>query len=125
MDDFREEFLLSADLMMGQGWVFLVERADKSLLILRCGNDGTPYHFSKNQSLDFNGAIDQASFNYFNLLKQRAESGAKDFTLPILGINCWDFAYLEDYGVAGKADYLANFWDCINWNVVNKRIFQV
>lgn len=125
LEDFREEFLLAADSMLGQGWVFLVERPDKSLKILRCHNDGTPYYYGKNQSLDLNGAVDEASFEVLNDLKAKVKAGEKDFTLPILGINCWEYAYVHDYGVTGKADYLANFWDCINWDVVNKRLFQL
>ncbi|CAK7894061.1 37S ribosomal protein S26, mitochondrial [[Candida] anglica] len=125
LEEFREEFLLTADSTLGQGWVFLVERPDKSLRILKCNNDGTPYHYTKNQSLDLNGSVDEASYEYLNSLTTKAANGEKDFTLPILGINCWDYAYINDYGVTGKADYLANFWDCINWDVVNKRLFQL
>lgn len=121
----REKMLLLADSSFGQGWVFLVEDANKNLQIIRCNNDGTPYYYGKNQALDMNGGVDEASFEYLNQLKSMATSKTKDWTLPILGINCWDVAYLKDYGVNGKADYLANMWDCINWDVVNKRIFQV
>lgn len=125
LEDFRNEFLLTADSHFGQGWVFLVELPDKSLKIIRCNNDGTPYYFGKNQSLDFNGGVDEGSFEYLNKLKDLAAKNERDFTLPILGINCWDTAFIEDYGVSGRADYLSNFWDCINWDVVNKRLFQI
>lgn len=125
IESFRNEFLLLADSGFGQGWVFLVERADKSLSIIRCNNDGTPYYYGKNQSLDFNGGADEGSFEYLNSIKDLAANHHKDFTLPILGISYWNYAYIEDYGITGKADYLSNFWDCINWDVVNKRLFQV
>lgn len=125
LEEFREEFLLLADSMLGQGWVFLVERADKSLGLVRCHNDGTPYFYGKNQSLDLNGAVDEASFEALSALKSRAARNDRDFNLPVLGVNCWDHAYVNDYGVVGKADYLASFWDCINWDVINKRLFQL
>ncbi|ODV78685.1 manganese superoxide dismutase [Suhomyces tanzawaensis NRRL Y-17324] len=125
LETFRERMLLLADSSFGQGWVFLVELPDKSLRIMRCNNDGTPYYFAKNQSLDLNGGVDEGSFEYLNSLNVRAKSNEKDWTLPILAINCWDVSYIKDYGMTGKADYLANFWDCINWDVVNKRLFQV
>lgn len=126
LEEFREEFLLTADSMLGQGWVFLVERPDKSLKIVKCNNDGTPYYYGKNQSLDLNNSVDEISFEILNDLKAKAETGqTQDFTLPILGINCWDVAYINDYGATGKADYLANYWDCINWDVINKRLFQL
>lgn len=125
LESFREDFLLTADSSFGQGWVFLVELADKSVRIVKCNNDGTPYYYGKNQSLDLNGGIDEGSFEYLNNLKNLAAQGEKDFALPILGINVWDVAYINDYGVTGKADYLNNFWDCINWEVINKRLFQL
>ena len=33
--------------------------------------------------------------------------------------------YIPDYGVTGKSDYLNKLWDHINWDVVNKRLFQI
>ncbi|KAK6201253.1 Manganese/iron superoxide dismutase [Scheffersomyces amazonensis] len=125
IETFRERMLLLADSSFGQGWVFLVELPDKSLKIVRHNNDGTPYYFGKNQSLDLNGGVDEGSFEYLNGLKDRAKNNERDWTLPILAINCWDHAYIEDYGTTGKAEYLSNLWDCINWNVINKRIFQL
>jgi Fe-Mn family superoxide dismutase len=125
METFRERMLLLADSSFGQGWVFLVEYPDKSLRILRCNNDGTPYYYGKNQSLDLNGGVDEGSYEYLNNLKERAQNKERDWALPILGINCWDTAYINDYGVTGKAEYLTNVWDCINWDVVNKRLFQI
>lgn len=125
IESFRDHFLLVADSSFGQGWVFLVELPDKSVKILKCGNDGTPYFYGKNQSLDLNGGIDEGSFEYLNNLKHLAGKQERDFSLPLLGINCWDTAFIDDYGVTGKADYLTNFWECINWDFVNKRLFQV
>lgn len=125
VETFRERMLLLADSSFGPGWVFLVELPDKSLKIIRCNVDGTPYYYGKTQSLDLNGGMDEGSFEYLNKLNQLAKNNERDWTLPILGINCWDTAYITDYGVTGKADYLANVWDCINWDVVNKRVFQV
>ncbi|KAG7195409.1 uncharacterized protein KQ657_003167 [Scheffersomyces spartinae] len=125
LNSFRDEFLLAADSMFGQGWVFLVELPDKSLKILRCHNDGTPYYYGKNQSLDLNGGVDEGSFEYLNNIKKLAKNSARDYTLPLLGVSCWDHSYVKDYGLTGKADYLTNFWDCIDWSVINKRIFEV
>jgi Fe-Mn family superoxide dismutase len=125
VEAFKQKMLLLADSSFGPGWVFLVELPNKSLKIIRCNVDGTPYYYGKNQSLDFNGGADEASFEYLNNLKDMAQSNERDWTLPILAINCWDIAYMTDYGVTGKADYLTNVWDCINWEVVNRRLFQI
>jgi superoxide dismutase, Fe-Mn family len=40
--------------------------------------------------------------------------------LPVLGLNCWEHAYITDYGVNGKSQYLKNWWAAINW----KRVFD-
>lgn len=114
-----------ANAAVGQGWVFLVERADKLVELVTCHNDGTPYHHGKNQSLDLNGAVDEASYDALQAVRAQAEGAELDFTLPLLAVSFWDVAFFEDYGVTGKREYLARVWDCINWDVVNKRMFQI
>lgn len=125
MEALRDRLLTESDSFTGQGWLFLVELPDKSLKFLRCENDGTPYYYGKNQSLDLNGGIDESSYEKLNELNQKAANREKDFTLPILAINAWSPAYIEDYGVTGRSKYLENVWNCINWDVVNKRLFQL
>lgn len=125
LDSLKREVVRLAESAEGQGWVFLVENPDKSFKIMKCNNDGTPYFHGKNQSLDLNGNIDPESFEQLTQLKQRGENGELDFTLPVLAINFWDVAYLTDYGITGKREYLEKVFDCINWEVVNKRMFQV
>lgn len=125
IDDLRDHMIFSANSAIGQGWVFLVEHGDKSLSIIKCNNDGTPYYYGKNQSLDLNGGVDESSFEKYLHLQHRAQNNDKDFTLPLLGLNFWDYAYINDYGINGKLQYLTNFWQCINWNVVNNRLFQL
>ncbi|CAN3372639.1 hypothetical protein DIURU_004868 [Diutina rugosa] len=109
----------------GQNWVFLCEDADKNLKVVECKNDGTPYYYGKNQSIDLTGAIDDASFDALEATKAQAQASAKDWTLPLLALNGWDHAYTADYGVNGKAEFLERAWDCINWDVVNRRLFVV
>lgn len=41
--------------------------------------------------------------------------------MPLLAIDASMKVYLPDYGVFGKAQYLDNLWDCINWDVVASR----
>lgn len=38
----------------------------------------------------------------------------------ILALDCWEHAFMIDYGTK-KADYLAAFMKNINWNIVNER----
>lgn len=125
IEEFRDAMLSMAELSVGQGWIFLVENPDKSLKLMKCNNDGTPYYYGKNQSLDLNGGIDEGTYEQYTKVQQLAEANERDFTLPILGINYWDTSFINDYGVNGKKEYLNNLWSCINWNVVNNRLFQL
>lgn len=42
--------------------------------------------------------------------------------LPLLAIDASMRNYLLDYGVYGKQKYLDNVWDCIDWDVVARRL---
>ncbi|CAN3366731.1 small ribosomal subunit protein mS42 [Diutina catenulata] len=121
----RDRIIEMAEAASGPGWVFLVERADKSLEVVRCNVDGTPYYYGKNQSLDFNGGVDQSSYERLEAIKRAAADSEKDFTLPLLGMSSWDQSFVHDYGVNGKREFLEKVWKCINWDVVNKRLFVV
>ncbi|GEQ71817.1 hypothetical protein JCM33374_g5503 [Metschnikowia sp. JCM 33374] len=41
--------------------------------------------------------------------------------VPLLAVDASMKAYLADYGVFGKSQYLENVWRCINWDVVSER----
>lgn len=121
----REHILYLADSSFGQGWVFLVELSDKQIHIVRCNNDGTPYYYGKNQSLDLNGGIDESRYEYWQSLKVRAAAKERDWSLPLFAISFWHVSFIHDYGINGKSEYLKRVWDCINWNIVNSRLFQI
>ncbi len=38
----------------------------------------------------------------------------------VLALDCWEHAFMIDYGTK-KADYLAAFFENVNWDVVNRR----
>ncbi|KAI5966970.1 uncharacterized protein KGF55_000379 [Candida pseudojiufengensis] len=42
--------------------------------------------------------------------------------IPILNIDVSPKCYLLDYGVFGKKNYLENCWECIDWDIVIKRL---
>lgn len=42
--------------------------------------------------------------------------------LPVLAIDASMRNYLFDYGVYGKQQYLENVWECIDWDVVARRL---
>ncbi|ODQ80520.1 hypothetical protein BABINDRAFT_170945 [Babjeviella inositovora NRRL Y-12698] len=124
LDAFRNEFLLAADTLMGQGWVFLVEDKSKRVRIMTCNNDGTPYADGRHHEHDLNGPIDEAAYEFVTNTKQGLQAGDRQFNLPLVCVNVWDHAYIQDFGVNGKADYLEAFWKALNWDVVNARLYS-
>lgn len=124
-DVLKERMIQAALLDPAPGWVFLVENANKNLEVMRCNVDGTPYYYGKNQSIDLNGGIDDASFDKLEATEAKAAALEKDWNLPLLALSTWDHAFVEDFGINGKEEYLQKVWECINWDVVNKRLFVV
>jgi superoxide dismutase, Fe-Mn family len=43
---------------------------------------------------------------------------------PLLALDCWEHAYMIDYGTT-KGDYLSTFLKNIDWNIVNKRFAMI
>jgi Fe-Mn family superoxide dismutase len=40
---------------------------------------------------------------------------------PLLNISVHEHAWLADYGIMGKEEYLTRFWNCVNWDKVEER----
>lgn len=40
---------------------------------------------------------------------------------PVLCVSTWEHTYLRDYGVMGKRKYLDNWWECVDWGLVQQR----
>ncbi|KAG2735128.1 hypothetical protein G9P44_001342 [Scheffersomyces stipitis] len=59
------------------------------------------------------GSLEDAEFN--NLYTDKK-------LLPILALDASPRNYLLDYGVFGKQQYLDNVWECIDWDVVSRRL---
>lgn len=38
--------------------------------------------------------------------------------MPVLCVNTWEHVWLRDYGINGKRRFLSDWWDCIDWSVV-------
>jgi Fe-Mn family superoxide dismutase len=125
LEGLKALFVDASDSLVGQGWVFLVESADKKLDLLVLNNSGTPYAFNANQSLDLNGPIDKDDYEALEAMKQDLRDGVQDYTLPLIGISLWDQSYLVDYGIDGKKQYVEKVFECLNWDVINKRVFQL
>jgi len=59
------------------------------------------------------GSVEEAEFNSLYNDKK---------LLPLLAIDASQRAYLLDYGVFGKQQYLDNVWECIDWDIVANRL---
>ena len=86
-----EQFSKSATSLFGSGWTWLIVTKDKKLKIVNTSNQDNPYMDISN------------------------EKGT-----PILAIDVWEHAYYLKYQNV-RADYVKNFWNVVNWNIVSER----
>lgn len=125
-DEFKKEMVRRAESdVLGQGWLFLVENSNKEFHILTVQNNGTPYYFPRNQSFDLNSALSLEEFSQLSAIQSlvKGQKKIEDWTMPLIAVNLWDYAYLPDYGVKGRAQYIKNVLDNLNWSVVNNRLY--
>jgi len=90
-DKFKEQLSNAAATRFGSGWAWLVVKADGSLAVTSTPNQDNP-------------------------LMDVADVKGK----PILGLDVWEHAYYLKYQNR-RPDYIAAFWNVINWNEVAKR----
>lgn len=90
-DKFKELFSQAALSRFGSGWAWLIKKENGELAVVSTPNQDNP-------------------------LMDVAET--KGF--PILGLDVWEHAYYLKYQNR-RADYIASFWNIVNWNVVEKR----
>ena len=104
----------------GSGWVWLVVGPNSDLKVLATYNAGTPFNIKARQPQDPN-----TSWSLDNIRPSQQTGGLRPnrkheyLVLPLLGLNVWEHAYIVDYGVNGKQQYLKNWWSAINWKRVN------
>ena len=90
-DKFKEEFTKAATTRFGSGWAWLCKQSDGSLQIGSTANQDNP------------------------LMPDTGCSG-----LPILGLDVWEHSYYLKYQNR-RPDYIAAFFNLINWDEVNRR----
>ncbi len=88
---FAEKFTKAASTLFGSGWVWLSIGQDKKLFISSTPNQDNP------------------------LMAQLV----KDTGTPVLGIDIWEHAYYLKHQNK-RADYITNFMQLINWEVVDE-----
>ena len=90
-DKFKEDFTKAATTRFGSGWAWLCKQADGSLQICSTPNQDNPL---------------------------MPDSGCKG--MPVLGLDVWEHSYYLKYQNR-RPDYIAAFFNLINWDEVNKR----
>ena len=94
VSDFKNKFAQAATGRFGSGWAWLVVKADKQLAITSTPNQDNP-------------------------LMDIAEVKG----IPLLGLDVWEHAYYLKYQNK-RADYIANWWNLVNWEKVEARYKQ-
>ena len=124
-DALKTELIATAASMFGNGWVWLVFDQSRNLRILCTYNAGTPYGAShRRQNTDMNTGLTLGSTiadAYTSPLVRAAQSAPASWVIPVLNVNCWEHAWLEDFGILGKEQYLEAWWKKIDWLVVGSR----
>ena|SRR5690554_1015566 len=121
---FKTEFLATANAMFGSGWVWLVLDQGKHLRILCTYNAGTPYgEAHRRQDVDMNTRqrLGTQAPGLPEIGKSTFHQSMNMWAQPLMNIKVWEHAWIDDYGVAGKQEYLENIWKAIDWKVVTDR----
>lgn len=93
-DAFKEKFSQAGITRFGSGWAWLGVGADKKLCVCSTPNQDNP-------------------------LMDIAETKCT----PVLGMDVWEHAYYLKYQNK-RPDYVAAFWNVINWEEVNRRFAE-
>ena len=88
----QTQFSQAAATRFGSGWAWLIRTADGDLAITSTANQDNPL-------MDL-PEIDRGT--------------------PLLGLDVWEHAYYLNYQNR-RPDYIAAWWDLVNWNEVNRR----
>lgn len=91
-DAFKEAFANAAATRFGSGWAWLIVKEDKSVFVASTPNQDCPLMG------DFVGACG---------------------CTPILGLDVWEHAYYLNYQNR-RPDFIAAFWNVVNWDVVSE-----
>ncbi len=91
LEAFKTQFADAGKNRFGSGWAWLVKTSDQKLVISATPNQDNP-------------------------LMNIAEIKGK----PLLGLDIWEHAYYLKYQNK-RADYIANWWNTVNWNFVEER----
>ncbi|KAJ6079301.1 hypothetical protein N7467_009054 [Penicillium canescens] len=129
VESLKLDFLATASSMFGPGFVWLAKNLEREgMMHIFCTyNAGSPYPaaHSRRQPVDMSTHTPETQLGnqFAGSMGAHAQNqkslapGALDVQ-PILCVNTWEHAWMMDYGIAGKDEYLERWWDRINWDVV-------
>jgi Fe-Mn family superoxide dismutase len=92
--DFKTKFSQDSTTLQGSGWGWLVKNGSGGVQFITMPNQTSPW----------------TRFN-------------KEKLTPLLGLDVWEHAYYLKYQNK-RADYIAAWWNVVNWDEVNKRFKQ-
>ncbi|KAN0064198.1 hypothetical protein ACQY0O_003365 [Thecaphora frezii] len=119
--------------MSGSGWVWLVTDRARNLGVVPTYGAGTVIvqnrlqqgqHFSLPSINDGTGGDKASTSGDVERQKRPVASalpGVGEELFPLLNISVHEHAWLNDYGIMGKEEYLTRFWNCVNWDQVEER----
>ncbi|KAI5811522.1 Manganese/iron superoxide dismutase [Peziza echinospora] len=129
LDAMRNELLATAQAIFGSGWVWLVMDQTRNLRILATYNAGSPYPGAqaRQQGVDTNLYSNRAQAFPGDVLEQTrlassSRRGITPFPMPLLALSVWPQTWMTDFGVNGKEQYLSAWWECVDWDVVERRL---
>lgn len=94
-ENFQKEFANAATTRFGSGWAWVCVDDNKKLFLCSTPNQDNPL---------MAGFVEKTG-------------------TPILGLDVWEHAYYLKYQNR-RPDYIAAWWNVVNWNEVNKRYTQ-
>ncbi|GAP85945.1 putative superoxide dismutase protein [Rosellinia necatrix] len=137
IETLRREFLSTGMGMFGPGFVWLVKNGNtQELRILTTYLAGSPYTAAhwRRQSVDWStSSADKGTVgSFFDRTEAGAGNGGGIFNsqapggtdvIPLLCLNTWEHVWLMDYGIAGKGQYIMQWWETIDWDKVQNLAF--
>lgn len=63
------------------------------------------------------------SFGITSKGDKKLPPGAQDLEV-LMGVNTWEHVWLTDYGIEGKRQFLEDWWERVDWDVVEKNMMS-
>lgn len=125
LEALKQEVFTLAQESVGNGWLFVVEAADKHLYLQFSNGAGTPYFVGRQQLYNLNTPMSAEIEETLDEVRASLDAKEHIYNMPLLCINLWENAYITDFGIDGKQKYLESVWNSLNWDVISARHFNL